>query len=155
MKIPPAKQSSAIADLADLADPDAKEAICPLCGGFGYVNRNGYCGTEECSLATLERARREHPETVMRYPGLTVLNTSKLHKYGDPDYSHLMPPEDDSSCATPGCTEFARPNDSLCIPCRRKNPKQPKPGEGRLAWIDHAGPVKKRPFDALRKLPKK
>jgi len=140
---PKRKESSAIAGLSDLADPDAKEAICPLCGRYGYVDKSGYCVTDQCSEATLDYARRERPDAIIDVCGVTVLLKGKLHRYAEPTYDHLLPAQDEHRCAIAGCDELAKPKDSLCNQCRRKYPKKPKARA-------NTG-LKHRPFAALRR----
>jgi hypothetical protein len=115
---------SVIADAQRFGDPTVQEGICPLCGRYMALNNAGYCGTEECSEAILDFARRERPEAITMFGSVRVLLLGKLHRYAEP-----IPPEslnlskDDGVCEYADCSNFARPRDTLCNQHRCENPK--------------------------------
>ena len=114
--------------LAGIADPNAVEAVCSLCGGFGAVNRDGYCGTDECSLSALEYARH-HPElkALVNLGSIRVLLLKRLERHSDPVMPEMYVPKKDTGlCEISECTQIARPRDLLCNQCRRENPKHRK-----------------------------
>lgn len=123
----PSRQSS-LADAQRHADPEAREAICPLCGRYMAVQgKDGYCGTEECSEAVLDYARREHPEAIVKAGNMTILLLGKLHRHADPIPPESLKPDaaETGICEYAGCDTFARPRDTLCNQHRRENPKRP------------------------------
>lgn len=114
--------------LAGIADPNAVEAVCSLCGGFGSVNRDGYCGTDECSQSALEYARA-HPElkALVNLGSIRVLLLRRLERHSDPVPPAMYVPQKESGlCEMHECTNIARPRDLLCNLHRREFPKHRK-----------------------------
>ena len=119
--------SSALAGLSGLADPNAREAVCPLCGRYMAVfPPDNYCNTDECGEAALDYAKA-HPElkAIVKAGDMTILLLSKLHRHADPVMPESLKPAavDTGYCEYAGCETFAKPRDSLCNEHRRKNPK--------------------------------
>ena len=123
----PGLQANPLAGLSDLADPTVREAICRLCGHYGPVSRQDYCGTEECSIQALDYARRNPKLNAIRNLGsITVLLRHKLERYADPvvpDMYVVKPDTDGDHCEIGECKEFSRPKDLICNPHRRDLPK--------------------------------
>lgn len=95
---------------------DATEGTCPLCGKFMPLDKRGYCGTEECSDAARQTARKVAREAGADVPGLyykfgdlEVVNFTKLERWEEP--KQVKHPD---MCTQGDCTHWALPADYLC-----------------------------------------
>jgi hypothetical protein len=94
-----------------------EEGTCPLCGKFMPLDARGYCGTEECSIAARQTARKiarngggvDVPGLYYRFGDLEVVNFSKLERWEEP--KQVKHPD---MCQAGECTAWALPADYLC-----------------------------------------
>ena len=101
-----------------VADPNVHEAICPLCGVYGPLNRMGWCYDRACKEAVRDELRREAAESesgvvpgqYYKVGGTELINLAVFESFEEP----VSPIKHPDMCVLEACETWARPSDTLC-----------------------------------------